>query len=89
MRSYDPEHRHSVRYRKKFLLIPRTFDGFTRWFETAYVRERYMELACAEPGIGMCFYHDWCEVGFVTRSFYERRQRRLRAVAEVKMQRAY
>ena len=62
----DPEHNVRIRFRRKFLLLSRTFNGITRWLEFAIIEEHYGEQFAYEPEIGMCRYMGWSEVGFAT-----------------------
>lgn len=52
-----------TRTRRKFLLIPRSFDGETRWLEFAKIREDYVQYLVVEEW-GPDFVYGWCETGF-------------------------
>ena len=60
MRWKEPKPK-DTRVKRKFLIIPRTFNGETRWLEFANIKEEYCEFVdfgdCV-PGWG------WCEMGF-------------------------
>lgn len=54
-----------VRTRRKFLLLPHTFDGETKWLEMATVKEVVMRLTYMTPECPYrSTYLKWVEVGF-------------------------
>lgn len=52
-----------TRVKRKFLFIPRTFDGETRWLEFANIKEDYVQYLVIEDW-GPDFAYGWCETGF-------------------------
>ena len=46
-----------IRIKRKFLLIPRSFDGITYWLEWANIIEKYQWWGGYDPHLG------WCEIG--------------------------
>jgi hypothetical protein len=54
--------RNDTRIKRKFLIIPRSFNGQTRWIEWANIEEIYME--CVDFADGT-WYMAWVENRFI------------------------
>lgn len=76
MISYNPEYNKRVRYRRKFILWPRTFNGVRKWLEYSWFKETYGPHCTVDDGC-ICFYDTWSEEGFATEEVALRRLNRL------------